>query len=582
MKLKNSALQELYDTLVSGGVSMSHYADSPVYEAFKECDEKISESATFAHIKKLEDRCENLERSNKALRDINNKLSDKTIELKKDIDICKCSNEMLLASSMESISEKRKLENEIEDLKKDRDAKTKENSTLVSANADLSDRNAKLQRNFDRINHLWTGQIQENTELKSKIVTLKREKEELASLSDEISDLKKKNKDLERNLGVVRSARDAWRSRAEESEKRFGELLLKKYDQSFEDLKKDLDNAKKQLTYFTQSRDDWRSRAKHAEGEVEDLKKEKEEAEKELDIAKRNRDGWKSRAMHTEKRYAELRKENADLPENVVDLKKRITELQKKGDDLTKKGEDLQQDIEELKKSRKHLRRLYVGEGARKLWEMLQNVNDSQPNEFDVECESMEDVISMDLDDFLDAYKKGQEEKEQKETDRMRRWLDDFCTGRLCSKCPLNEDEFKCGRGYSFAKRDRFDNRIIPDEDIKRYYEKARGDDDATFYYDNKPVIMGGTLEVTVEVDKNLLAKVCGVKHKLDYGDAVRVPWKSYDYMYIEPEGKHIRLFDPKTHAVVLVSVKDTLTYQGYTIILCDEDDIRKIWKDKK
>ena len=97
----------------------------------------------------------------------------------------------------------------------------------------------------------------------------------------------------------------------------------------------------------------------------------------------------------------------------------------------------------------------------------------------------------------------------------------------------------------------------------------------------------GYTLEATVKVNKDLLATVCGVKpneeeHKLDYGDAVRVPWKSYDYMYIGPEGRHIRLFDPKTHTVVLVSVTDNLTYQGCKIILCDEDDIRKIWKDKK
>lgn len=54
MKLKNSALQELYDTLVSAGVSMSPYADSPVYEAFRECDEKLSGLLVFEHIESLE------------------------------------------------------------------------------------------------------------------------------------------------------------------------------------------------------------------------------------------------------------------------------------------------------------------------------------------------------------------------------------------------------------------------------------------------------------------------------------------------------------------------------------------------
>ena len=529
MRLNNDALQELYDTLSYGPVLSSPYAESPIDRAFKECDEKLSESVTFAKIKDLEDRCNNLERSNKALRDDNDKVSDKVIELNKK-------NENLGLALIE---------------------KGTENATLISTNADLSDRIAKLQRNYDRINSLWTSQIQENMELRSKIVDLKKEKEELVSQDDEISKLKN-----------------------------------------------DLDDAKNQLAYFTLSRDNWRSRAKRAEDEVEDLKKE-------LDSLGRDRDGWRRRATHAEKRYAELQRENTDLSNKVVDIKKRITELQKKGDDLSKKAVDLQEELDRKMASRKHLRRLWVGEGARKLWDMLQNVNDSQPNEFDVECESMEDVVGMDLDDFLDAYKKWQKEKEQNETDRMRDWLADFCRGRVCAGCPLESNEYKCVCGLSFRKSDRSDDNIIPDKDIKRYYDKASGcghisspvegvnraiskacDEfrKAILDADNKiteNLRKGYTLEATVEVDKDLLATVCGINskeedHQLDYGDAVRVPWRDYDYMYIGPEGKHIRLFDPKTHTVVLVSVTDNLTYQGCKIILCDEDDIRKIWKDKK
>ena len=494
MKLKNSALQELYDTLSYGPVLSSPYTESPIDRAFKECDEKLSESVTFAKIKDLENRCDNLERSNKALRDDNDKVSDKVIELNKK-------NENLGLALIE---------------------KGTENATLISTNADLSDRIAKLQRNYDRINSLWTSQIQENMELRSKIVDLKKEKEELVSQDDEISKLKK-----------------------------------------------DLDDAKNQLAYFTLSRDNWRGRAKHAEDEVEDLKN----------------------------KYAKF--------------EKRINELLDREDNLIHKIKELDKNIEGLKASRKHLRRLWVGEGARKLWDMLQNVNDSQPNEFDVECESMEDVVGMDLDDFLDAYKKWQKEKEQNETDRMRDWLADFCRGRVCAGCPLESNEYKCVCGLSFRKSDRSDDNIIPDKDIKRYYDKASGcghisspvegvnraiskacDEfrKAILDADNKiteNLRKGYTLEATVEVDKDLLATVCGINskeedHQLDYGDAVRVPWRDYDYMYIGPEGKHIRLFDPKTHAVVLVSVTDNLTYQGCKIILCDEDDIRKIWKDKK
>ena len=83
MRLNNDALQELYDTLSYGPVLSSPYTESPIDRAFKECDEKLSESVTFAKIKDLEDRCNNLERSNKALRDDNDKLGDKVIKLNK-------------------------------------------------------------------------------------------------------------------------------------------------------------------------------------------------------------------------------------------------------------------------------------------------------------------------------------------------------------------------------------------------------------------------------------------------------------------------------------------------------------------
>ena len=83
MILKNVALQELYDTFRYGPVLSSPYTESPIDRAFKECDEKLSESATFAYIQSLENRCDNLERSNKALRDDNDKLGDKVIKLNK-------------------------------------------------------------------------------------------------------------------------------------------------------------------------------------------------------------------------------------------------------------------------------------------------------------------------------------------------------------------------------------------------------------------------------------------------------------------------------------------------------------------
>ena len=67
MKLKNSALQELYDVIVNGTLTFSPYEECPIDKAFKECDEKLSESITFATIKDLQDRNDILEESNKSL-----------------------------------------------------------------------------------------------------------------------------------------------------------------------------------------------------------------------------------------------------------------------------------------------------------------------------------------------------------------------------------------------------------------------------------------------------------------------------------------------------------------------------------
>lgn len=56
MKLKNSALQELYATVVNYTITFPpYYGDTPIDKAFKECDEKLSESITFEHIKNLQE-----------------------------------------------------------------------------------------------------------------------------------------------------------------------------------------------------------------------------------------------------------------------------------------------------------------------------------------------------------------------------------------------------------------------------------------------------------------------------------------------------------------------------------------------
>lgn len=81
MKLKNDALQELYDTVVANTITISPFAASPIHTAFRECDEKLSESVTFAHIKDLQERNDVLERSNATLLEANMDLASKNQKL---------------------------------------------------------------------------------------------------------------------------------------------------------------------------------------------------------------------------------------------------------------------------------------------------------------------------------------------------------------------------------------------------------------------------------------------------------------------------------------------------------------------
>ena len=81
MKLKNDALQELYDTVVANTITISQFDT-----AFRECDEKLSESITFAYIKDLQDRNDILEKSEKVLLEANLKLASEKKELEKEVE----------------------------------------------------------------------------------------------------------------------------------------------------------------------------------------------------------------------------------------------------------------------------------------------------------------------------------------------------------------------------------------------------------------------------------------------------------------------------------------------------------------
>lgn len=483
MKLKNNALQELYDELVDCAISISPYVESPVEKAFRECDEKLSGSATFEHIKKLEN----------------------------DIDILKRDNEDLLFANSEVVSYKHKLEKDIKGLHKQIQALKEFNSEITSKNVDIAGRNVELSR---------------------------------------------KNELLEATLQETKAT-------------------LEKTNADRTELQKD-------------------------------------------------RDSYHDLYTELSKTYDKLSEENRKLKAKTDCFRIEVEWYRKHYKEQSDKIRELKSTLNSIYGVRSY------DQGQTDLWVALQNVNDSQPFELATcfpDVTGMEDVLNWDLEDFLDAYKKWWEEKEKDRLDHMRDYLARFCEGRLCKGCPLESNEFKCGDGYSFRRRDQFDTRIIPDEELERYYNKAwHGDGQCTlndgklFIHDlSRPMerVNRGitkaceqfckavrdvdiktqeniyrnswecTIEATVEVDKDLLEKVCGVtpekeEHKLEYGDAVRVPWRNYDYMYIGPEEKHIRLFNPKNHTVVCVSPNDKLTYQGCKVVICDEDDLRKIWNHMK
>jgi len=492
MKLKNNALQELYDTLVSAGVSMFSYTDSPVYKAFKECDEKLSESVTFEEIKKLEN----------------------------DIDIWKRSNEVLLSANADLASNKRKLEKEIEDLLSRAHHAEDEVEDLKKENGFLKEDISKLKEHISDTCKTLNNVISERDEAKSQ-------------------------------LNYYTHSRDNWRARAKYAEDEV-EKLRKAHDELFDagsrkiselrreneavnkKLEKDLTDAKVRLHFLTRSRDDWKSRVEHAEDEVEALKKDNEDLEKRLmetteafekvnsdrSELQKDRDSYHELYTELSKTYDKLSEDNKNLKVRTDCLRKEVEWYRKHYRDQSDKIQELKSRLNSIPVNATAFR-----QGQTDLWDALQNVNDAKPFELatcfpDVTC--MDDILSWDLEDFMDAYKNWQEEKEKERLDHMRDYLARFCEGRVCKGCPLESNEFKCGCGYSFKKATNFDMKIIPDEELEKYYEKARRcgtcnlKDGKLFIHDLSHPIesinRGVTLEANVEINKDLLEKVCGVK----------------------------------------------------------------------
>lgn len=363
MKLKNSALQELYDKIFGGGtVTFTVDEESPIDKAFRECDDELSESITFALIKDLQDRNDILEESNKSL----------------------------LAGNLNLSTEKNILKNRISRLE---EMLLYANATLEKVNADRNE----LQEAFDK-------------------------------LSGENNEITKKR-----------------------------------------------DDAKKNVEYFRDCRDNWRARAKHAEKEVKDLT---------------------SQYQKLTEAFDKLSEENKRLNARIDCLRAEVEWYRN----------HFRENFSTLLDS---TRDAGYKQGQNDLWDKLKEVSDyyyfGGDDEFDTDdCEmtSMTDIIdNLNVNQFLEAYKNWHKAQEQHRLDRMRDWLHDFCANRFCEGCPLESNEYKCGRGYSFTGA-----KPIPDEDIKRYYEKARACSKPLSHWEC-------TLEGTInaEINKDLLNKICGI-----------------------------------------------------------------------
>lgn len=171
MKLKNSALQDLYDTIVASTITISPYEASPIDKAFKECDEKLSDSIAFVHVKDLQDRNDILEKGNKALLEANLELASKKRQLEKARDNADRQLTYFMHSRDDWRSRAKHAEKEAEDLASQYQKLTIENKRLLDANTTLekaSDDRTNLQEACDKLSG-------ENRRLNARIECLREE-----------------------------------------------------------------------------------------------------------------------------------------------------------------------------------------------------------------------------------------------------------------------------------------------------------------------------------------------------------------------------------------------------------------------
>lgn len=122
-------------------------------------------------------------------------------------------------------------------------------------------------------------------------------------------------------------------------------------------------------------------------------------------------------------------------------------------------------DAEEIYESGK---RAMYQKGLKDAWEAARKIQDTGGNlSWWIHNVSPSEVIEK-----IRQHEQRQEESEESKKEQsvtaeevMRQYLDIFCKGKGCTRCPLHTPDFTCGRGYHFLTKSR-----VSDEEIRRAY----------------------------------------------------------------------------------------------------------------
>ena len=362
-------------------------------------------------------------------------------------------------------------------------AVVEEKKTLGDKLRETLDENKDLQQKVNRLEHSLTYTALKNMEaniedLQTRLNNSRASNEAIRSMNSALSrrhastmnqaqELKMQLEAEKKENESLHNVIDSFVDKCKELEAK-----VKGYEDALKDGKERLDKSIADRSELQADRDIWFRKNGEKQAEIEELKKKIQSLEDDLEFKTLCRDGWRDRAEKAERQLEE--KKQQSYADGYSD------------------GNE---------------------EGQNELWEMLQLVRDMQPNEFDVECECLGDVIDMDLEDFKEAYgkweaeqKKVAEEAKKQHVDYMRRYLKRYCIGKLCFGCPLynaSEPVSSC----LFSK--------LTDEEVEKRYRKVI---DSECKKVSAPISARlpqpweCSIEAKVEINEDILKVVCGIK----------------------------------------------------------------------